>query len=117
MEQHFASAKKKGISRIYKELSQFNDKRTTQLTDCPSLGRGHLYQLHIQGEAQGREGGSCAIITEQTTYSSWTHTNKHLQKLRSTNSDERDVGFSSCGLSEQRLPGAWRASENGTLQI
>lgn len=61
---------------------------------------------------------TCRVNTVRgETYSSWAHTNKHLQELRPTNGDERDVGFSSRGLSQQCLPSAWRTGENGTLQI
>lgn len=48
---------------------------------------------------KGEGRGSFSIRIKQKTYSSWTHTNKHLQELRSTNGDERDIGFSGCGLS------------------
>ena len=59
-------------------------------------GQGHPHQSTPRGMGCSKQVPS---PEQNKTYPGWTNTHKHLQKFRSADSDEGNIGFSSCGLS------------------
>lgn len=57
------------------------------------------------------------LLEYNKIYFGWINVNKYFQKFRFVYSDKGDIGFFSCGFSQQRFFSIWGIGENGIFQI